>query len=66
MDLAGAGVWLYVEHRILRLTFGKAVLSLDAYGKVKGLLNYTVLPNVDSQTQPSNCKYIKKKKTVSY
>lgn len=34
------------------------MLSLDSDGKVEGLLDYTLLPNVDSKTQPSNCKCI--------
>ena len=38
--------------------FRKGVLSLDADGNVEGLLDYTLLPNVDSKTQPSNCKCI--------
>ena len=32
------------------------MLSLAADGKVERFLDYTVLPNVDSKTQPSNCK----------
>lgn len=34
------------------------MLSLDSDGKVEGLLDYTLLPNVDSEIQPSNCKCI--------
>lgn len=32
------------------------MLSLAADGKVEGFWDYTVLPNVDSKAQTSNCK----------